>query len=76
MAVFENPFSISSIGYYIYSEPKRVESNPISNLTLIGIPVQCKPKGNRQLFPFNLWYPTANYREKKKKKKNKLKLQI
>lgn len=47
--------------------------NPIRNkqnrnsktLTLMGIPVQCSPKGNRQLFPFSLWYPTANYRHGK-----------
>lgn len=46
------------------SKLKRVDSNPQSHLTLIGIPVQCKPKGYRQVFPFSLWYPTANYRKK------------
>lgn len=29
-------------------------------LTLIGIPVQCKPNGKRQCLPFNLQNPTAN----------------
>lgn len=31
----------------------------------MGIPVQCSPKGNKQLLPFSLWYPTANYRQGK-----------
>lgn len=33
-------------------------------LTLIGIPVQCKPKGKRQWRPFNRWYPIANYKRR------------
>ena len=28
--------------------------------TLIGIPVQCRPNGNRHLFPLSLSYPMAN----------------
>jgi hypothetical protein len=28
--------------------------------TLMGIPVQCNPNGNRHFFPSNLWKPIAN----------------
>ena len=29
--------------------------------TLMGIPVQCNPNGNRHFFPSNLWKPIANW---------------
>ena len=45
------------------------EENPLASPTFMGIPVQCRPNGNKQLFPLSLWYPTANYIKWKNEKR-------
>ena len=32
------------------------------NVTFIGIPVQCRPNGNKHRFPKRRWNPTANWK--------------